>query len=294
MEGILDWGLGLVRQVQVIASPTLTVAMKGVSFLGSEWFYLAALPLIYWCFDRRRGMRLTVVFLFSSFLNLWLKDTLGQPRPYWRDPAVGMAVETSYGLPSGHAQGTLVFWGAAAPLFKRYWGLALAIVLPLAVGFSRVYLGVHFPTDVFVGWALGGLLLAADHGFGDRIERALSRVNLRLKVAGVALLALGMNALTMHDTSMSGVFFGASAGFLFVKKLVPFKAAAGGLGRKVLRCLVGFAGAALIYLGLKVLFPGEGSELYALFRFLRYGLLGAWVSLGAPWIFAKLKLVELE
>lgn len=293
MDGILAWGLDVVRSVQTIAGPGLTVAMKVITLLGTEWFFLAALPLIYWCVDRKRGVRISVLFLISSFTNLWCKDLFAQPRPFQLDPKVGLASETSYGLPSGHAQGTVVFWGLAAPLFKKPWGLVLAIAMPLVVSFTRIYLGVHFPTDIFAGWILGILFLVVDYAFGDRLERALSRLNTRLKVALAALLALGMNALDMRDTSISGVFFGAAVGFSFLPKVAPYKTE-GSLGQKALRYLLGLAGAGIIYAGLKAVFPGQGSELYALFRFIRYGLLGAWVSLGAPWVFSKLGLVELE
>jgi membrane-associated phospholipid phosphatase len=293
MEEALNWGLGVVRGVQTIMSPALTAVMKGLSFLGTEWFFLLALPLIYWCVNRRRGVRLSLLFLASSFFNLWLKDLFAQPRPYELDPKVGLAKESSYGLPSGHAQGSVVFWGAAAPLFRRPWGLVLAIFFPLAVSFSRVYLGVHFPTDIFGGWLLGLLFLAFDYFLGDRIERLLGQTHPRLKVAGAAIIALAMNALDMRDTSLSGVFFGAAAGFAFVPTLAPFKNE-GSLAQKALRFLVGLAGAGLIYLGLKAAFPAQGSDLYALFRFLRYAILGAWVSFGAPWVFLKLGLASRE
>jgi membrane-associated phospholipid phosphatase len=282
-----------VRDVQSVSSPTLTMVMKGLSFLGTEWFFLAALPLIYWCVDRRQGARISFVFLFSSFLNLWVKDLCGQPRPFQLDPKVGLASETSFGFPSGHAQGSIVFWGAAAKLFRKAWGLILAIALPLLVGLSRVYLGVHFPTDVFGGWLIGGVLLVLYYVFGRKLESLASKLNPRFTIIGAAALALIMNALDMRDTSISGVFLGAVAGFALVPKRLPFKTE-GPLGTKVLRLLVGFAGAAVLYLGLKAVFPGQGSASYALFRFLRYGLLGIWVSLGAPWVFFKLHLVELE
>jgi membrane-associated phospholipid phosphatase len=291
MEEALNWGLGVVRGAQTIASPGLTLAMKGLSLLGTEWFFLLALPFIYWCLNRNRGVRISLLFLTSAFFNLWLKDIFAQPRPYQLDPKVGLAKESSYGLPSGHAQGSVVFWGSAAPLFRKPWGLVLAILFPLAVSFSRVYLGVHFPTDIFGGWILGLLFLVLDYFLGDRLERLLGQAHPRLKVAGAALIALAMNALDMRDTSLSGVFFGAAAGFAFVPTLAPFKNEGSAL-QKTLRFLVGLAGAALIYLGLKAVFPAQGADLYALFRFVRYAALGAWVALGAPWVFLKLRLAE--
>ena len=291
MNGILAWGLDLIRTVQQIANPALTVVMKVITVLGTEWFYLAALPLIYWCVDRRRGIRVGLLFLFSSFLNLWFKDLWTQPRPYEFDSSVGLAHETSYGLPSGHAQGSIVFWGAAAPLFRKPWGLVLAIFLPLVIGFSRIYLGVHFPTDVFAGWLIGGAIVAVDAVFGDRISAFLGRQTLRTKAIAIALVALAMNFLDQRDTSIAGIFLGAGLGFLFAEKYAAYEAG-GRLGAKVLRYLVGLAGAAVIYLGLKAVLPGPGEQLYALCRFLRYAFVGAWIGLGAPWVFLKLHLAE--
>ena len=291
MEGILSWGLELIRDVQQMASPSLTVIMKAITALGTEWFFLASLPLVYWCVDRRRGARIGVIFLCSSFLNLWFKDLFTQPRPFELDPAVGLAHETSYGLPSGHAQGAVVFWGTVAPLFRKPWGLVLAIVLPLVISFSRIYLGVHFPTDVFAGWLIGGMIVAIDAIFGDRISAFLSKQSFRIKAVGAAALALAMNFLDKNDTSISGVFLGAALGFLLADKYAAFEAR-GPAGKRVLRYLVGLAGAAVIYLGLKAILPGKGEELYALCRFLRYALVGAWIGFGAPWAFLKLRLAD--
>jgi membrane-associated phospholipid phosphatase len=289
MNGILAWGLDLIRTVQQIANPALTVVMQVITALGTEWFYLAALPLIYWCVDRRRGIRVGLLFLFSSFLNLWFKDLWTQPRPYEFDSSVGLAHETSYGLPSGHAQGSVTFWGAAAPLFRKPWGLVLAILLPLVIGFSRIYLGVHFPTDVFAGWLIGGAIVTVDAIFGDRISAFLGKQALRTKAIAMALIALAMNFLDMRDTSIAGIFLGAGLGFVLAEKYAAFEAK-GRLGAKILRYLVGLAGAAVIYLGLKAVLPGQGEPLYALCRFLRYALVGAWIGLGAPWVFLKLRL----
>lgn len=291
MQGILDWGVEVVRGVQTLASPAMTGLMKGISLLGTEWFYLLILPIVYWCIDRKRGTRLGVLVLFSAFLNGWLKLVFAQPRPYDLDPAVGLAKEPTFGLPSGHAQGSTVFWGILSPLFRRPWGLVLAILMPLVVGLSRVYLGVHFPTDVFAGWFIGGLIVLLDALFGDKAAAALEKLHSRYIILGAALIALGMNYLNKGDSSAAGVFLGAIVGFVYAGRSLDFQVS-GSLGKKALRYLIGLAVTAAIYLGFKALFPGQGSELYALFRFLRYGLIGLWVSFGAPWAFIKLGLME--
>ena len=64
-------------------------------------------------------------------------------------------------MPSGHAQGAVVFWGYLATQLKRPFWWALAIFMPLIVGIGRVYVGDHFPQDVLVGWTLGIVIVAA-------------------------------------------------------------------------------------------------------------------------------------
>lgn len=291
MNDILAWGLDVVRFVQRAVSPGLTPVVMAITFLGTEWFYLAALPLIYWCVDKRRGARLGLVVFISTFFNAWLKVLFAQPRPYQLDPALGLASESSYGLPSGHAQGSATFWGSIAPIFRGPWGLVLAILLPLLIGLTRLYLGVHFPTDVFAGWALGAFFVGANLLLGDRIEALLAKLRPQLRLAVAAIVALSMNALFMKDTSLAGGFFGFAAGLIYMPTAAPFSVG-GSAGKRALRYLFGMATVALIYFGPK-LFLGATSSL-PLARFLRYAAVTAWAALGAPWLFLKLGLAERE
>jgi membrane-associated phospholipid phosphatase len=292
MEGVLAWGIDVIQAIQVFANPGLTVFMKALTLLGSEYFYILILPIVFWCVDERFGARFGLVFLFSSFVNSWLKVAFAQPRPFNLEPSVGLSHESSYGLPSGHAQGTSTFWGLLAPRIRKPWGLVLAVVIPLVIGFTRVYLGVHFPTDVFLGLALGWGIAIASALFGERVVKLVSTWNTRVKIAVVAVLALGMNALNMADTSMSGAFFGTAAGVVFLFSRLRFDATSGSAAKKAIRLLAGLVVLAVIYLGGKAAFPREGQSLYTLFRFIRYGLMGFWVSFGGPWLFLRLKLAD--
>lgn len=293
MNPILSWGMDVVRGAQSFANPLLTSVMKGISLAGTEFCYLAILPLIYWCVDKRRGLRIGILIFLSTAINLRLKLAFAQPRPFDLDPSVGMVKETSYGLPSGHAQVTAVFAGSAAPLFRPPWGLAIAIALPLAVGLSRIYLGVHFPTDVFAGWAIGAAIVILDRLVGDRIERAMAGCRETLALALVAAVALGMNVLTKMETSLGGVLFGFAGAAIYARKAAPF-AVSGSFWKRALRYLVGMAGVGIVYALPKLILASVEADGMPLPRFLRYALLGAWVSAGAPWLFLKLGLAESE
>ncbi|MDP2792058.1 MAG: phosphatase PAP2 family protein [Rectinemataceae bacterium] len=293
MSDVLSWGLDVVRSVQTLASPGLTTAMKIVSLAGSMEFYIAFLPLVYWCVDRRKGVRLGITLLVSAFLNLWLKALLLQPRPYQLDQSVMLDTADSWGLPSGHAQGSAVFWGSLAILFKKTILIAAAIVLPLLVGFSRVYLGVHFPTDVFAGWGIAVLCLTVFFLFGEKAGLFFRNLDRRYKIIAVAAIALGMNFLMKSDSMPAGAFLGAGIGFVIVSENLRFSA--GGSARmRILRYLAGMTTTLLVYLAPKYLIGDMFPSQAYLIRFIRYAAVGGWTSLGAPWLFLRLKLAVLE
>ncbi|MEI6384987.1 MAG: phosphatase PAP2 family protein [Spirochaetota bacterium] len=289
MDPILAWGLDVVRFTQVFASPVLTAVMNGISFLGSEPFYLIMLPIIYWAVDRKRGARIALVFLASAFVNAWLKDLFGQARPFEFDKALGLAIESSHGLPSGHAQGSVVFFGMAAYFFPKPWKALVAILFPLAIGVSRVYLGVHFPTDVFLGWGLGLLFLLGNHLVGERLEGPLRKLGDRWRLILLAIIAFGMNVLYSQDVSLAAAFLGAGFGFVWAGKAAPFSSG-GTTSQRLGRVILGLALTVIAYIGPRYIAPPEGDAIYNLVRFFRYALVGVCVSLAAPWIFLKLGL----
>jgi len=293
MDPVLACGLDIIRAAQSVANPALTLAMKAITFAGAEYFYLALLTGIYWCLDRRKGARLVVLVLLSTALNLWLKTVFAVPRPFTLDPSVGLAFEPTLSLPSNHAQTSLVFWGGAAILFRGKWSLAIGLIPPLLIGFSRVYLGVHYPTDILAGWAIGGLILVADRLAGDTIERALSSFRPSIRLAAAAALVVGMVAAYREDVSMAGILFGFAAAVIYMPAAAAFSTE-GRIPKRSLRYLVGIATVAAIYALPKLALAEIESGGPPLIRFLRYAAVGAWASVGAPWLFMKLSLALPE
>lgn len=141
-------------------SDTATIIFNAFTWLGYGTFFLIALPLVYWLWDRAIAMRLVVLIAITAVINSWLKDYWQDPRPprnLWLD----QRVDDSYGRPSGHAQVSFAMWTWMAYEIKKSWAWAAAIVIVAGVCLSRLYLAVHDIDDILTGLSLGvvGMLL---------------------------------------------------------------------------------------------------------------------------------------
>jgi membrane-associated phospholipid phosphatase len=291
MESIWQWGINLIIVIQQVHGPVLDNIFRGITFMGEEQFYLVLLPLIIWCFDYSFGAVLAVFFLLSNSLNIVLKHLFQHPRPFDLTPALKLSQAEGYGMPSGHAQMAVTAWGAIAVRIQKTWFWIAAIVIMLLIGFSRIYLGVHFPTDVFAGWIIGTILLAIYIAFKSPVGKWLSGLNLWLQIliaVGVPLLLL-LSDNSNEAVTSSGTLFGIGVGLAFGRRYLSFSVS-GTWWLRAVRFITGFVVVLALYLGLKAVFPSDSTALGPVFRFLRYALIGGWITLGAPWLFRLMRL----
>lgn len=109
-------------------------------------------PLLLWGRRRADALWLALMMAGGTALNLILKQIFAAPRP---DLLPHLDIVQSYSFPSGHAAGNMMLFGALAMLAARrsiYWMAGVMIAL---IGVSRVWLGVHWPSDVLAGWVTG-------------------------------------------------------------------------------------------------------------------------------------------
>ena len=295
MSQIYTWGIQFIQGMQAVGGPVLDGFFKGVTFLGDEEFFLLLFPFIFWCLDARFGAKLVYVLLIPGLINYGLKDLFAQPRPFVLQPGINLVEATGYGLPSGHSHLAVIIWGTIALKVKKTWGWIVAVLVMLLIGISRIYLGVHFPTDVLAGWAIGAVLLSLVVWVVPGIIRRAGRISLILSLILISGVTAGV--LVLHPSkdlvSVVAIFWGFSHGLLFLSRFFSLSCS-GTLGKRIARYPTGLLVTLALYLGLKALFPEEGEQLYLLFRFVRYALLGLWIGLGAPLVFRLLRLIESE
>ena len=163
------------------------------------------------------------------------------------------------------------------------------VLIPL----SRVYLGVHFPTDVLGGYVLGALVLWLWLKYGRRLESwFFEQETIHQLIIITAVPALAMAVWPTEDMVAGGAtMLGIGAGLVLERRLVGFDVA-GTLPQRVFRFGLGIVVLVGLWLGLRVAF--EGLEPAVLLRLVRYALVGFWGAAGAPWVFVKLGLARRE
>jgi len=290
MQPFMDWGIELILWLQQFR-PALDLPFRAFTFVGDELFFLLFLPLVYWCLDRRLGARVTLLFLLSAYVNAAAKELVDQPRPVIYDQRVWAYSDVggSGGLPSGHAQNTLAVWGYLAAKVRRTWMWIVAAVVIVCVSLSRLYLGVHFPHDLFGGFVIGALLLFVYVRWGERGEQWLARQSLGVQLALVAALSIPLMLISLTEDGVTGgaTLLGMGIGFVIQARWIGFEVESV-LWKRVARYALGAAVMVGLWAGLRAAFSGLEPAL--LFRFIRYALMGFWGGAGAPWVFVKLGL----
>lgn len=326
MQFFIDSGIGFIIALQSAVGDWFIAPMRFFSYLGNEEFFLLVLPLIYWSIDSALGLRVGFILVTSNLFNYVGKLIFAGPRPYWVSSHVRAlwSMETSFGAPSGHAQLAVSVWGMFAAYARRTWFWVVSIIIIFLIGFSRVFLGVHFPHDVVFGWLFGAVILWAFTRFWEPVgawvmKKTLSQQILIAFIVSLLFIAMGFGTWTVRSGfqipeswisnallaatelpdpvdpssifTSAGTFFGLATGAALIMSKGGYQAS-GPLEKRAIRYVIGLIGVLIFYVGLGAIFPRGDGFIFYLLRYIRYALVGGWVAGGAPWVFVRFKLAE--
>lgn len=164
----------IIHAVQSAESPALTLLAKGLSFIGSTRLVigisLLTMGLLFLVLKHRLELLLfLVVALGSQLLNTMMKLWFHRERPNFHR----LIEQAGYSFPSGHSMAAFSLYGAIAYLLWRHMRssservllIAFAVIMTGGIGWSRIYLGVHYPSDVIGGYTASGAWLMLSIGY---------------------------------------------------------------------------------------------------------------------------------
>ncbi len=155
-----NWEFDLLYWFQSLHNPILDKIVVVITSLGNAgifWILLTLVMLVV-CKDKKVAWTSALALLFSLLvINIFLKNTVMRARPCWIDDTIPLLVKNpkDYSFPSGHSSASFAS-AVSIVQYARYrkQGIA-AVILAALIAVSRMYVFVHFPTDVFVGTILG-------------------------------------------------------------------------------------------------------------------------------------------
>lgn len=276
----IQWILAL----EALRSPVLNAFFIFLNFFDTLGFSLLFLVVVWLGYNSKWGARVFYLFILSTVVNMSLKYLFAIPRPCTLIPSLALVSAQNYSFPSGGAQNAVVFFGIFALMCKRRWAWVLAICFMMLIGLSRVYLGVHYPSDVIAGWTVGLLLLLMYYQIFPVFEKWIGRKSSWVWVFFGCLLPLLLLMTPLYTPSLAiliGGCMGVTIGLIMQTKF-KVHAINRGLKARGIACLIGLLGVIIFYSIAKafdIIFANE--QMAAFVRLIVFAAMGFWLSFAA-------------
>lgn len=238
--GIHQFELGWIQDLQnVLRNTAMDSFFICWNYVDTAWFVIIFVSTIMCLFSRKEGIHLLFIFILSGILNMLLKDYFHLPRPCHIDTSIGVICYKSFGFPSGAAQTATLIMGVAFAKCRQNIYKILAALFAFFLYFSRIYLGLHFFTDICGGILVGISLLVIYLKVFSLVENHWEKIAFGLS----ALFFILGGAKMLPQAAM---MLGITTGLLLIKYNDP---AIFCLNRIVMLLVVIIGSLSLLYLG---------------------------------------------
>jgi len=282
----MDAMIEIIKFIQSFSSPFLDMLFELVTMVGDDMFFIFFIALYYWCFNKAFGYKLAFICLTSGVLNTIIKEIVRFPRPIGYEGIKSIRVETAggYAFPSGHTQQTTALFTTLMLEFKKRWINIIGIVIVILVGFSRMYLGVHWPTDVLGGLIIGVIWTLISFKVFDRSRKKDNPILMGLIVVPAIICLIFFKTYTYYKAV--GTLTGLWIGYVIEDRFIRYETKAI-WWKQVVKIIIGFVGVILIKVYVKKMLP---LSIYS--DFVRYSLMAIWMTVVSPLTFRVLQLEE--
>ncbi len=255
-----------------IRCPALTAVFGIFSTLGEGMVVAGVVILLYWLWGRA-GEQLLFTAVSSAALNSVLKVAVARPRPFEAGVVRRLDVDTPifstvdldpHSFPSGHAQTSSAALTGGSLRLRRWWIWLISVPLVLAIMCSRLYFGVHYPSDVLAGFALGVAVAV----FWEIVFRYAYKSRHLIMLFLAAAVVIVVPFFPEKDFLMTGGLLAGAAVFLPLTSLLKYDPPKRRL-KRLIRIPVGGLIAGMVYL--VFVFLPQDAGLYFLKWFLLVG-----------------------
>lgn len=305
----MEFQLDILMYLQSIRNELLTSIFTFFTVCTEVPVITVLTGILYWCINKKAGQRTLFALCGSLNINAGVKNFVKMPRPIGTEGLESLRVETAtgYSFPSGHTQTATTFWTSMIYLFRKSWIYIVGLFMILGAGISRLYLGVHWPMDVIVGWVFGialSILFIKLFDYIDDSKNYYILVGLML-IFGIFTYFVGGEDLY----KMFGLYTGFALGYMVEDTYINFSteneirrknifaktpSRNEGLGKKILRFIVGIISLLAVYLLLNyiedILIVGKAEEIINIIKYLKYTFVVFWGMAGAPALFKLFRL----
>lgn len=276
--------LKILLYLQNIRTPLLTTIFLLFTMSIETPIVILFSSILYWSINKTLGTRLLFTLCNTLSLNTGLKEIIKYTRPIGSNGLTSIRVKTAtgYSLPSGHSQTAASFWTLLMINIKKSWIYIIGTIAILGVSLSRLYLGVHWPTDILLGIFLGILCtLLCNIIFNYITQTKKTSILIYSYIPFIILSFFFTNELYIKILGLQG---GMILGYIIEQKYVQFNTNTT-LINKFLRVILGVISLAVLYLILNFIMPE-----ILIFVYIKHFLLCLYAIAFVPYLFNLLEI----